>query len=249
MSIQDIIESRTVTIPAKYCGPPNSGNGGYMCALVARCIEGIAQVYLRAPAPLEKPLTVDLLPGNRALMRDGETVLAEGSPGYLDERPPPAPTWEVAVAASLRSPMRTYHPYPTCYGCGPERARDDGLRIFTAQEGTLPTGFGIWEPNEALGATGQSVDEKIVWIALDCGTGILPVVPAREMFGQKARVMTGMMTARFDRPVIIGNRYTTRSWLTATEGRKLHLGSAIYDATGVPVASSQSLWFALPPKE
>ena len=41
----------TMTIPRRFCGPPNSGNGGYVCGTLARCIPGAAEVTLRAPPP------------------------------------------------------------------------------------------------------------------------------------------------------------------------------------------------------
>jgi len=50
----------SIIIDRRYCGPPNSGNGGYVCGRLARHIEGGAEITLRAPPPLDKPLDVDL---------------------------------------------------------------------------------------------------------------------------------------------------------------------------------------------
>ena len=39
---------QTMTIPRRFRGPPNSGNGGYVCGMLARQIAGAAEVTLRA---------------------------------------------------------------------------------------------------------------------------------------------------------------------------------------------------------
>ena len=50
----------SIIIDRRYCGPPNSGNGGYVCGRLARHIsvgtpDGV-EVTLRAPPPLDKRL-------------------------------------------------------------------------------------------------------------------------------------------------------------------------------------------------
>ena len=45
-----------IIIDKRFCGPPNSGNGGYVCGRLARHIPGGAEVTLRAPPPLDKSL-------------------------------------------------------------------------------------------------------------------------------------------------------------------------------------------------
>ena len=44
---------QSVTVPARFCGPPDSGNGGYTCGLVAKEMGGIVECTLRSPVPLE----------------------------------------------------------------------------------------------------------------------------------------------------------------------------------------------------
>src|SRR4029453_17467879 len=48
----------SMTIDKRYCGPPNSANGGYVCGRLAQNIPGGAELPLRAPPPLDKPLDV-----------------------------------------------------------------------------------------------------------------------------------------------------------------------------------------------
>jgi hypothetical protein len=51
--------SISVTIARRYNGPPASGNGGYSCGLVGTLLGGVAEVTLRSPPPLERPLDVE----------------------------------------------------------------------------------------------------------------------------------------------------------------------------------------------
>lgn len=48
----------SLVIDRRFRGPPNSGNGGYVCGCLARYVAGDAEVTLRAPPPLERPLDV-----------------------------------------------------------------------------------------------------------------------------------------------------------------------------------------------
>ena len=48
-----------VKIEAKFQGPPNSGNGGYVCGLLGKHSNLITEVTLRNPAPLEKELIIN----------------------------------------------------------------------------------------------------------------------------------------------------------------------------------------------
>ena len=46
------------TIERRFCGPPNSGNGGYVCGMLGKQIDGPSEVMLRLPPPLETPLDI-----------------------------------------------------------------------------------------------------------------------------------------------------------------------------------------------
>ena len=43
----------TIVVPARYCGPDGSGNGGYVAGLLAREVVGDAEFTLRVPPPLD----------------------------------------------------------------------------------------------------------------------------------------------------------------------------------------------------
>ena len=69
------MQSETVTIPGRFNGPANSGNGGYVCGLLAAHMDGASEVSLRAPPPLEVPLRLTRETG-LAQLHDGQMLLA-----------------------------------------------------------------------------------------------------------------------------------------------------------------------------
>jgi hypothetical protein len=121
----------SIIIDKRYCGPPNSGNGGYVCGRLARHIRGAAEVTLRAPPPLDKPLDVVGTGDGLWELRDGATVVATGRPASLVLARLEQASFDEASAAELLTPVKPHeHQLPTCFVCGPARAQGDGLRIF-----------------------------------------------------------------------------------------------------------------------
>lgn len=47
-----------ILIDRRYCGPPNSANGGYAAGRLAAFVDGTAEVTLRRPPPLDTALNV-----------------------------------------------------------------------------------------------------------------------------------------------------------------------------------------------
>jgi hypothetical protein len=45
-------------IKRRFCGPPDSGNGGYVAGRLADYFDGAARVRLLKPPPLEVPMDV-----------------------------------------------------------------------------------------------------------------------------------------------------------------------------------------------
>ena len=75
----------SIMIDKRYCGPPNSGNGGYVCGRLAQHIPGGAEVTLRAPPPLDKQLDVVATDEGSWELRDGAAVLATGRPASVEQ--------------------------------------------------------------------------------------------------------------------------------------------------------------------
>ena len=69
-----------IVIDRQFRGPPNSGNGGYVCGVLARGLEGPVTAMIRAPIPLDTPLTFETADdGNRMLGDDG-ALIGQGAP-------------------------------------------------------------------------------------------------------------------------------------------------------------------------
>ena len=45
-------------VPARFCGPPGVANGGFTGGSLAALLGGAAEVTLRRPVPLDRPLPV-----------------------------------------------------------------------------------------------------------------------------------------------------------------------------------------------
>jgi hypothetical protein len=118
----------SLTIPSRFNGPPQSGNGGYSCGAIAHAVGVPLEVTLRLPPPLDTPLDI-VTDGDRWLVDDGDRLIAEARPARSLAPPPPPPTLVEAEAAATRYLGLTHHEFPTCFTCGP--AREDGLRIFS----------------------------------------------------------------------------------------------------------------------
>ena len=235
--------TETLTIPARFNGPPGSANGGYTCGRVAQLVGAEeVEVSLRTPPPLERPLDV-VRDGERVELRDGDTLVAEGGPTeLLMEVPGPLPRGEVADAEEAgRETWTAKHPFPTCVVCGPDRDAGDGMRIFPA---ALPGHDGLhgacWTPSEQDGDGDGWVRPELVWAALDCPTSA-PVAN----FGEGPPMVLASLAARLGCPVRVAEPHTILSWSLDVDGRKRRAAAALYDSDGILVCASRALWIEL----
>lgn len=228
-------------IPARFNGPPASGNGGYTCGRVAAFVEGDAEVSLRAPPPLQLPLAVEREDGEVAV-RDGETVIAEARAAELDLDVPDAVGVEVAADAARAGFERwaTGHPFPTCVVCGPEREPGDGLRIFPGPLGDSGLFATDWSPDPSLADSEGRVRGECVWAALDC-----PTSAPLANYGKGPPIVLARLAARLEAPVVAGRPHALVSWEITCDGRKRHAGSALFDAEGSLLAHARALWIEL----
>jgi hypothetical protein len=230
--------SDSLTIDPRFNGPPGSANGGYTCGLVAGLLEtDEASVSLRLPPPVGKPLEV-VRDGERVELREGDAVVAEGTPAMLLMEVPAAVSPEEAAAASEagRAHWCDHHPFPSCFVCGPDRAAADGLRVFP---GELRDGVfaAAWTPDASLDdGTGHATPE-CVWAALDCPTSA-PVAN----FATGPPMVLARLTARLGASVRIGEPHAILSWPLAVDGRKRHGACALFDSAGRLLCASQALW-------
>ena len=98
-----------------------------------------------------------------------------------------------------------------------------------------------WVP-EAEFVTDQGViAEELVCAALDC-PGAWSLI---DRYGIEGPFVLGRMTYRLDKPVHAGERYVVQGWARGREGRKLHCGTAVYDAEGNVCAAAAATWIQL----
>lgn len=94
------VTRHAIVIERRFHGPPQSGHGGYTCGPLARELHLAVQMSLR----------------------DDEAILADAqatTPGF--DRPPHVGR-AAPHAASSRCLGFAPRPFPTCFGCGPNRA-------------------------------------------------------------------------------------------------------------------------------
>ena len=228
-------------IEGRYNGPPESANGGYACGMVANLLgDGPAEVTLRAPPPLDRPLDVRRARGSVSLY-DGETLVAEGKAiDGLELEVADGLDADTAVAASANYPWYEEHFFPTCFVCGPERPRRDGLGIFAGRVdggGLFASG---WTPAPELADAAGQVRPEIVWAALDCPTGVAALTNGETTLG-----MLGMLAGAIDAPVLAGEQHTVTAWALAVDGRKRVAAAAISGPDGTVRARSRALWIEL----
>jgi hypothetical protein len=224
-----VVPEKELVIPARFNGPPGSANGGYTCGLLAGWIDGVAEVTLRAPPPLARPLRV-VPDGSRAELRDGERLVADASAVAADlglDIPSPVSVG-AAEAASRRFAGFVAHAYSTCFVCGADRT--DGLGIYAGPvEGREGLVAAHWTPVE-------EVSEVLVWAALDCPSGW-----AVDDF-QREGLLLGRLAARIDALPTAGEAHVVVGWRRAIDGRKRFGGSAVFTADGELVALARSTW-------
>ena len=227
-----------LTIDPRFCGPPNSANGGYTCGLLGRFIEGPATVTLRAPPPLATPLHVEQR--DDVVLLTDDTVIAEAHAGTVGGELPEPVSFQEAELAASRYPWRDKHPYPTCFVCGPQRRPGDALRIFPGPVEGRAIYASPWIPEPSLAAPDRSVRSEFVWAALDCPSGIVT-----DLFGQMGLMLLGRLTVDIRRPLNAGARYVVQAWPVDRDGRKMNTASALFSDQGEPCASARAVWIEL----
>lgn len=248
-------------VPRRFCGPPDSGNGGWTAGALAALDDADSpddrcdgrppiEVSLRQPPPLDTPLHVGAEAGVTTASFGGATIAtAHRVDRELMEVDPVAA--DVAATAESAYPGLDFHPFPTCFACGTDREEGDGLRIFPGRTGAGPTGDRVaatWTPHPSLHEDWHTyVDEHprasvaTTWAALDCIGGWAGDLAERLM-------VLGRMTARVDDLPVIGEPHVVVGEGRGTDGRKTFTASTLYDADGRVVATAEHTWIAVDPE-
>jgi hypothetical protein len=220
-----------VTIDPRFRGPAASANGGYTCGVVGSLVGEPAEVTLRRPPPLARPLRFD-----EGRLWDAGDVVAEGAVTVVDLEPPAPVAFATAEAAADRYPGFEQHAFPTCFVCGPEREPGDGLRIFASPVPGRDVVAAPWIPAGDLAGDDGRVRHEFVWAALDC-PGAFAVG-----FEGRGEIVLGRLAARIDRVPSPGERLVVVGWPLGEDGRKLYAGTALYGERGDPIGFARATW-------
>ncbi|WP_067435450.1 hypothetical protein [Nocardioides jensenii] len=251
-----------LSIPARYCGPPSSGNGGWSAGALAALIQHdcpdnraerwpVIEVTLRQPPPLDAPMSVTGADDGSIVAAFGGApvlsarVLADDTLSPVDEVSP-----EQARAAEPTYAGHRSHPFPGCFACGVDREQGDGLRIFPGvvdQVEGLARVAATWTPHPSVQEDfHEYVDEHgraslaATWAALDCVGGWAGDLEERLM-------VLGRMTAAVDALPAIGEEHVVVGQGRGHQGRKTFTASTLYDADGRVVARAEHTWIAIDP--
>ena len=232
--------SAIVEIDERFQGVPGVALGGYVGGVLANALAG-AEVTLRRPVPLGRPLRYEVSSDAAAALLDDRETLASAKPQARLELEIPAPvTFEEAVAASRRSLQLSSeyrHPFPACLVCGAGRAEGDGFRVFAGPVAGRELVAAPWTPHPAFADSGGVVRAEFVWAVLDCPT-IMALVFASSP-GAAERVVTGRLAVVRSGPVRCGERHVIVGWSVGKQGRAFVTGGAIFAEGGRRLALAQ----------
>ena len=241
----------SIFIDKRYCGPPNSGNGGYVCGRLAQHISGGAEVTLRAPPPLDKPLDVVATDEGLWELRDGAAVVATGQPANVELARLETANFDEACAAELLTPVKPHeHLLPTCFVCGPARAHGDGLRIFAgplARQSRNASAVlaATWTPDPTLTAEDGFVAPEFLWSALNCPTGFASFYDRENGSFDRTPILLGRMSARIEARPRAGERCVITAWEVGRDGRKRVAEAAAHGEAGTLLAVARATWIAV----
>jgi len=234
-------------IPHRYCGPPNSGNGGYTAGALAHLLGGRLgtsyTITLRQPPPLETELEVTSRDGEMVVSHHEGTVL-QGHEGRPLTDPPGFVAYVDAEAAQAHFYGHRFHPFPTCFTCGVERP--DGLRIFPGMVDSDADGArrvaATWIPDESVSEDGSQATWEATWAALDCPGGWAADLEERLM-------VLGQITARLDALPDVGVPLIVVGRTGLSEGRKSFASTALYNPRGELLGQAEQTWIAVNPQD
>ncbi len=241
----------SIIIDKRYCGPPNSGNGGYVCGRLARHIAGGAEITLRAPPPLDRQLDVAATNDGSWELRDGIAVVAIGRPAHVELARIEKASFDEACAAELLTPIKPHeHVLPTCFVCGPARAKGDGLRIFAGplarqSINTSAVLAATWTPDPTLAAEDGFVATEFLWSALDCPTGYASSHDRQSNRFDRTPILLGRMAARIEKRPRPGERCVITAWEAGRDNRKRLAEAAAFDEAGTLLAVARATWITV----
>jgi len=250
------MSDRTIVVARRFRGPHDgdraTGNGGYVCGLVAAAATPPAttiEIHARDGVPLDRPLVVRA-GAVGALVYDGSILIACASAERLAVTAPAPPPLAVAREASRRFEAlleegSVHHAFPECFVCGHRRSPGDGMRLFPGPRPGDRAGRGQvrvagWRPDASLLDPAGRLRPEFVWSALDCPGG----------WALPGPINTGTLQVEIREPIDGGQELIVMGWREATPAgvrpgsRRRYAGSAMFDARGRLLALGAAIWVA-----
>jgi hypothetical protein len=223
-------------IEERFCGPPGSGNGGYIAGRLAAIAGEPVEVTFRRRVPIAIPLRLARRSDGGVELFHADELLVKAVPAHVDVAAPAAPSFGEAIDAAKRFPRFHGHPVPRCFVCGTDRGWGDGLRIFPGPLGRDGLWAAPWIPDASLSERNDAVAAEFVWSALDCTGAFAVNEPSRGL------ALLGRLAARILREVRVGERTIVVGWGLGAEGRKLYPGTALFSESGELLAIACATW-------
>ena len=233
--------SESFVVPARFCGPPRSGNGGWTSGHLSQLVDGAADgpdagavtVRLRTPPPLETEMAVSRGDDGTVELWDGQVLVAQAVPAEplaVSEVPAPASHQQALEAGPSYEGLQS-HPFPTYFVCGTARDPSDALCLQTGLlAGHASLRAAAWTPRESA--------PELVWAALDCPGGWACGLAGREL-------VVGTMTASIRALPAAGEPHVVMAWPRGQDGRKYYSGTCLYDAGGRLLAQAEAVWISV----
>jgi len=233
----------TVIVKQRFCGPPNSGNGGYVSGLLTNycgssCGSPV-EVRLMAPPPLDRLLDVFQDDEQNVFLLDGNQMVASAKAARLELDVPPMVSLAEARIASENYVGFRYHPFPQCFVCGPERVHHDGLRIFPGHGNDAARVAAPWVPDVTLIGDNGRIAPEYLWAALDCAGAF-----ALD-FGPDKVLVLGLFTVEMRKVPQVDENCVVLGWSMGRDGRKNYAGTAVFDSQGELCGAGKATWIQL----
>lgn len=228
------MHTATMSVPARFSGPPGFANGGWIAGMIAAAADlNPVEITLRAPVPLETELA---LTGDQLM--NGESLIAEIASGTFTRDIPPFVSVTEAIAAQSRSRVRSTADYGHCLVCGVDRA--DGYRLRpgpVVDSDTLSAC--LWSPRDIHPPLPDAELVPSIWAAMDC-PGVWTVDAALEpmLLGRMTGELMRDFESRSDEYVVVGEFHSR-------EGRKMLTSTAVYRTDGTLVAHAEQIWISI----
>jgi hypothetical protein len=230
--------AETVTVPGRFNGPLDSGNGGYSAGVAAGLLGGAVEANLRKPVPLDTDLTVDR-DGDSVRILDGDELIVEARRADPGLDPPEPVSVEEARSARERYRGVSGDVFSRCFVCGLDR--EDAFEVFAGQVEGRELVASPWTPPDWTADDQGNVRPEFVWAVLDCPTYFAACLHDEEL----PMSVLAQLTAEIRAPARAGEEHVVMSWPLETDGRKRWAGVALLNAAGEPLAVGKALMIEL----